>query len=280
MIEEILESLKSIDLSWPKKYIIRYIYIKISIFFRRDLNYFLATEEEQLELYKLGFKKEGFNIVCSSLADYYVDIFSIFNIRATKIVATNTAVPLFSLIVESDEEIYYLDPLNDLARNQYGLETGYFAIIPNYENVRKMFNLSSISSDILRTMDTELGLQSNGIYVSDFVKRLRQEMVVESKINRIYDIAFTDKYSTIKKKLEIIESKLINLGHVKGLYERMLVYNYLRGQLFNKCERKVTEMIIDKDKMELQFVLKFPSLDREVYVEEQSTSGQHYLKKR
>ena len=44
---EMKEIINKVDKSWPKDYIIRYLYISLAPFFERDLNYFLLSDEEK-----------------------------------------------------------------------------------------------------------------------------------------------------------------------------------------------------------------------------------------
>ena len=128
MLDEMQKIINNVDKSWSKDLIIRYLYVRLAPFFKRDLKYFLASEEEKYKEYEKGFINRGFDIVCSTLADYYVDLFSSLGINAKKIVANSAKIPLFALIVEGDNGWYFLDPINDLFSNQYGLETTEFGI--------------------------------------------------------------------------------------------------------------------------------------------------------
>lgn len=69
-MNDIINQVKS---NWSKDLIIRYLYIKLAPFFKRDLKYFLASQEEKENQYKQGFINRFPNIVCSTLADYYVE---------------------------------------------------------------------------------------------------------------------------------------------------------------------------------------------------------------
>ncbi|MDE5888520.1 MAG: hypothetical protein K2H20_00715, partial [Bacilli bacterium] len=64
MNEEIQRIINSVNLSWSKDYIIRYLYVNLAPFFKRDLKYFLASDEEKYRQYQQGFINRGFDIVC------------------------------------------------------------------------------------------------------------------------------------------------------------------------------------------------------------------------
>lgn len=68
-------------------------------FFQRDLNYFLASDEEKMAQYNTGFINRGTKIVCSTLADFYVNLYEVFGIRSKKIAANSAEIPLFAIIV-------------------------------------------------------------------------------------------------------------------------------------------------------------------------------------
>ena len=55
MEKEILEIVNQVKPDWSKDLIIRFLYIKLAPCFRRDLQYFLATEEEKYNQFSQGF---------------------------------------------------------------------------------------------------------------------------------------------------------------------------------------------------------------------------------
>ena len=75
MNQEITHLLKQVQSSWPKDVIIRYLYIKLAPCFKRDLKYFLAPEEVKEAEYAQGFINRFPDVVCSTLADFYVNLF-------------------------------------------------------------------------------------------------------------------------------------------------------------------------------------------------------------
>lgn len=281
MPQDIMEIIESVDVSWPKDYIIRYLYVKLAPCFQRDLNFFLASYEEKLSQFKEGFHDRGTKIVCGTLVDYYLKILNIFDIETKKIIATNAEIPLFALIVHGDRGWYYLDPLTDLFNNQYGLQTRFFGRTPRYKEVRDNYpNLVQFSYDTLRQMDSELNILKGNLYTSDIFDILRREMITRSIASKILDVDIADSHSLTKKKLQIINDNLINLGRIPGLYERSYMYGFIRGHIFDRIEKTNTEVVFNLDdptNISLNFIIDYPDYEREVYGEFTDDRGQYFL---
>lgn len=279
MTPEIELVLLKVDKNWSRDYIIRFLYVELAPCFQRDLNFFLASYEEKLAKYKTKSFCQGTKIVCSTLADYYIKIFAMFGINARKIIATSAEIPLYALVVEGDIGYYFLDPLNDLFPNQYGLQTSYFGTIPHYKTVQKNFPyLKSFEELQLRAMDIETGIHEDGIYTSDIIKKLRETFLLRAKICKQFNLSSKDAYSLSKKKLEFINDNLINIGNVPGLFERMKLYCYLRNNLFDREEREFTDIIFDlsqPNNPHLHFMIAYPNYNKEVY-EETVDENKHY----
>lgn len=152
--EEMQTIINNVDLSWPKDYIIRYLYIRLAPFFRRDLKYFLASDESKLEQFNAGFINRGTDIVCSTISDFFVNLYKSFGINAKKIAANSAKIPLFAMIVEGDHGWYFIDPLNDLFHAQYNLKTTEYGVIPYYKTLATNYpNLISLPQEYLAEIE-------------------------------------------------------------------------------------------------------------------------------
>lgn len=278
---DIQQVISSVDKSWPKDYILRYLYVNLAPCFQRDLGFFLATYEEKLRQFKLGFYDNGTKVVCSTLVDYYIRIFAMFDIRAEKIIATSSEIPLFAMIAYGERGAYFMDPLGDLMGNQYGLQTRHFATIPRYETVKRNYpGLASLDDFTLRRMDADMGMHECNVYMSDCISQLRRELTVRAVICKTFGIGYNDTYLLTKKKLEIVRSELINVGNVPGLFERMQLYTHLREQLFDREEKANTDIVFnfdDPDRTTLNFLISYPGYEHEVYEESRDSRGQFHL---
>lgn len=244
MNEEIKKIINGVKLSWPKDYIIRYLYVNLAPFFKRDLKYFLATEEEKMEQYQQGFINRGFDIVCSTISDYYVNLFHSFGIRAVKTAANSAKIPLFAVVVEGDHGWYFIDPLNDLFNNQYGLKTTEFGSIPHYQTLNNNFpNLISLSSDYIANIDQSLGIDKS---LSDYFNELHNVMSNRNRAATIYKMPTNDKIAMFERKMEFANEHLINLGNVPGPFERIKLYLFLEKVMFFKTEKKNLTIYLDK----------------------------------
>lgn len=56
--------------NWSKDLIIRFLYIKLALYFQRYLLYFLANKEEKERQYKKGFINRFLYIVCSNFSRF------------------------------------------------------------------------------------------------------------------------------------------------------------------------------------------------------------------
>lgn len=157
MPKEMNVIINKVNHSWPKDYIIRYLYINLAPFFQRDLEYFLANDSQKWEQYNQGFINRGKQVVCSTLADFYVNLYTSFNIKARKIIANSAKIPLFAIIVEGDYGWYFIAPLNDLFNNQYGLQPTEFGVIPHYKTLKNNYPyLIKLSKDYVKKIDEDL----------------------------------------------------------------------------------------------------------------------------
>ncbi len=276
---EIEKILDSVDIHWPKDYIIRYLYVKLAPYFEHDLNFFLASQQEKMNQYKRGFYKRGNKIVCSTLVDYYIEIFSKFGIKAQKVIASKTDIPLFAMIALGDNGWFYLDPLNDLFINQYELQSRYFGIKPTFKGLKQL-DLRYFTLDELKKMDHELKLHKYDIYTSDIFDSIKNEFRTRSIACKELGIDLDNLTELTRQKIKIASDCLINLGNVPGLYERYYMYGFIRGQLFDKTEKKFTSCEInmeDPTDLSLHFIVDYPTSEEEIYEEQCDERGQFTL---
>lgn len=283
MSSEVWKVIKSVDRSWSKDHIIRYLYINLAYCFEQDPHYFLADPEEQFAQYKKGFNYDEKLVVCSTLVDYYIEAFAFFGIRAVKIQATNVRIPLFAMIVAGEKGTYYMSPINDLFRCQYGLNTDSFATIPHNSWFSKKYTgLVRLSEEDLRNLDRDLKIHQLGVSIADMFKELRKEMIVKSIACKHFGVDIDDSYNLTIRKLEFIKKELINLGCVRGICERNMMYGYIRGQILDKIEKAHTSVVYNFDEpfnIRTDFVVDYPDHDVEVYEDFCDSKGQFHLER-
>lgn len=237
--------INNVDSNWPKDYIIRYLYVKLAPFFQKDLKYFLLNDEEKFQEYSKGFINRGRNIVCSTLADYYVNLFHNFGINAIKIVANSAKIPLFAVVVYGDYGCFFIDPLNDLFNNQYRLKTVEFGIIPRYKTLkRKCPNLIALDTDYVDSIDKDLDLDDT---LDDYFRELHLKMTNRHFIRNNFLVEDWEKEKIFQYKMEFSNDKLINLGNVNGPFERIRLYLFLEKKMFFKTEKKNMRIWLNKD---------------------------------
>jgi len=233
--------------NWSKDMIIRDLYVRLAPHFRRDLNYFLASKEEQMHQYKEGFIFKGPEVNCKTICIFYYELFRYLGIRCQIITTNQKAIPHHALIVEGDNGWYYIDPLKDLFCNQLDLKTHFFAKNPgtSYSDVTINYPfLIEMSEEQIKRLDQITGRLIND-YRDSFFEDIYQRYGNSNRFARDFGLDRKDLLSIIIGKLKFAEQQLINLGNIPGIYERKLYYDYLRLQLFSKRERDCMEVRID-----------------------------------
>lgn len=271
--------ISSVDTLWPKDYIIRFLYIKLAPFFQRDLKYFLATDEEKYQQFSQGFINRGRNIVCSTLADYYVGLYARFGIKAKKIAANSTRIPLFAVIVEGDTGYFYINPLNDLFNNQYNLRTTEFGVVPHYKTLNNNYPfLHSLKSDYLNQIDNDLNLPETA---DNFFKTLHLKMTNRNFIRNNFNVEDNEKEKIFEHKMIFSSNELINLGKVSGAFERIKMYLFIEKIIFFKQEKKNLKIWLNK-----KYELPRPNIEytnfstgNSVAFEEVEEKGKYVLKR-
>lgn len=243
---DINDIISQVDKSWPKNYIIRFLYVKLAPFLERDLEFFLASHEQ-----KLAELRENINrfphVNCSTLADFYIELFATFNINAIKIKATDAEIPLYAIIVEGDNGWFYLCPINDFLNCQIGNRTSHFGHLEGYIKNFVMQNyphLVSISPTDIDRIDNDLKIRN----LVCFWNRLRYETFHSNYFCKNYNINKNGLDKVTEAKLDFINSHLINLPVIPGPLEREAYYRFLVHRICSREERKSIQISLDLDK--------------------------------
>lgn len=249
MAKEMLEIIDQIDKTWDRDMIIRYLYVKLAPFFQRDLNYFMSSEEEKKRQYNNGFVRNMPYVVCSTLVDFYIDLFSSFGIRTEKVIAIDTEIPLFALIVEGEFGWFYLDPLSDLFYNQYGIRAIYFGDMP-FSNRTPLYQnypfLKVLPREYVDYLDSKLGFS----YRNDYFRELHLELAGRNSACKFFEMERYNYSQLIQKKLEFANQHLINLGSVPGPLERARLYLYITRMIFDRSEKKQSAVFLSNNDQE------------------------------
>lgn len=238
--------ISQVDKSWPKNYIIRFLYVKLAPFLERDLEFFLASHEQKLvEL------RENINrfpcVNCSTLADFYIELFATFNINAIKIKATDAEIPLYAIIVEGDNGWFYLCPINDFLNCQIGNKTSHFGYLEGYIKTFVMQNyphLINISTTDIEQIDVDLKIRN----LVCFWERLRYETFHSNYFCKNYNINKNGFAKVIEEKLDFINRHLINMPVIPGPLEREAYYRFLIHRMCSHQERKNLQVSLDLDR--------------------------------
>ncbi len=274
MNQEITHILKQVQSSWSKDVIIRYLYIKLAPCFKRDLKYFLATEEVKESEYSQGFVNRLPDVVCSTLADFYVNLFKEYDINSKKVVANSAKIPLFALVVRGEHGLYFLDPLSDLFANQYGLRPYFFGIIPRYKTINYAYpKLALLPKDYVAEIDNFLGFQ----YLNDYFANLHLNLANRNNAYHYFGKDKNNKEDLRMDKINLYNEKLINLGQVQGTFERAQLYIFLNDTIMNKSEKKYTKVTIEKDKKIPYISYKIIQPGQTIHYEEENQHGQYVL---
>ncbi len=274
MNQEISHLLKQVQSSWPKDVIIRYLYIKLAPCFKRDLKYFLAPEEVKEVEYAQGFINRFPDVVCSTLADFYVNLFKEYDIQAQKVVANSAKIPLYALVVRGEQGLYFLDPLSDLFANQYGLRPYFFGIVPRYKTINYAYpKLAHLPKDYVAEIDTFLGFQ----YLNEYFETLHLSLANRNNAYHYFEKDKNNEEDLRIDKINLYNEKLINLGQVQGTFERAQLYIFLNDTIMNKSEKKYTKVTIEQDKKAPYISYEIIQPQQTIHYEEENQQGKYVL---
>ena len=239
--------ISNVDKSWPKDLIIRHLYVGLAPCYERDYLFFTVPSAVQIKMFKNGELGDPNKHICTTLCQEYQTIFQNFGIESIIVPTNNEPVTQHGLIVFGDYVTYFIDPLKDLQLNQYGCETTNYGIIPlskSQDNKSLYPGLTVLDPNYLREMDSYLGFLKCGMYTSDFISSLRNE-IFSGKYNTylLSLIGETKDYGNIdtliEAKIALMNNELINIGNVPGIIERQLIYKYLIRELFSPEEQEL-----------------------------------------
>ena len=228
-------TLKSVPYSLGKDYIIRYLYRNLAYYVHRDLKFSLLEREEKIRQYStIGFIDRFPDVVCSTLSEFYCAAFDEFGIEAKVVQANSASVPLFGVVADGERGKYFLNPLEDLFKIQYGLRPDSFGYIPRYNTIKKQYpNLFELDSDYIDEIDKKLGFT----YINDFFDELKPKMVNFKTPCLFLGEECSSVLDVTKQKLDYFSKRLINLGNVEGVFERALLYQFFNDTLLNNREK-------------------------------------------
>lgn len=272
-MEKVINQVKS---NWNKDLIIRFLYIKLAPFFKRDLEYFLAGYEEKKRQYEMGFINRFPNIVCSTLSDFYVDLYNEFGINAKKVIATSSEIPLFALLVEGNHGFYFLDPLNDLFSNQYGLRPYFFGIIPRYKTINRNHpEITELPKEYVSELDEYLGIE----YLNSLFEDLGVTFKNRQRAREFFGYDKNEKIDLKEQKYEYMSDHFINIGSVNGVFERWQMYKYLTDRLLNHTERRFTTIFISEENTP-HIEIELRTKERPITFKEESIQDKYMLIKK
>ena len=270
------EIINNVQNNWSKDIIIRYLYIKLAPYFKRDLKYFLASFEDKEKLYNLGFINRFPDVVCSTLADFYVKLFQEFDINAKKIIANSSKIPLFALIVEGDNGWYFLNPLEDLFNNQYNLKPVSFGIIPRFRTIKDNYPyLTLLPQEYLASLDDYLQLK----YLDDYFQKMHKIFTNRVSANLFLGYPKNSHYDLKEDKVNYYEKFLINLGNVNGCFERAQLYQYLNDIFLTKAEKRFVKVIICGNISKPYIFLQILNKDCQLMYKEEVVNDKYILAK-
>ena len=251
MDKNIENVINGIDSHMSRDLIIYELYTSLAKFFERDLKYFLATDEEKYAQYQKGFINRGKYIVCSTLADFYVKVFNDFGIPAKKTVANSAKIPLFVVLVLGERGWYYLDPLNDLFYNQYNVRPVNFGVVPRFKTINANHpELVRLPKEYLFDLEKSLNIKP----INSLIDDLHEKLAPRNVAYQFLDVNVGDYLTLTKEKLDFMATHLINLGHVNGPYERVLLYLYLYTNLLDNSEKRKINVLLNKNDLANVFV--------------------------
>ncbi len=277
---KIRNTLNSTSPNWSKDQIIRFLYKNLSYFVKRDLHFFLQNNEGKQKQISNGIIDRFPNIICYTLAEFYCAAFKEFGINANITQANSSSIPLYAIVIEGDYGNYYLNPLEDLFLNQYGLKPKAFGFIPKYKTINTKYpNLIKLPKEYLTELDKSL----NFTYLDDYFKELKLIMKNYPTACTFLNIENNPRNKDLREqKVNYISNNLINKGKVHGIYERAQLYHFLDENLLNKTEKKHTKVFIENDSTNKPFIsYNIIKLDETItYHEEKTDKGYTLIKHR
>lgn len=268
-MEQFDQRIRNVNKTWSKDLIIRYLVRDLAPYFRRDLNYFLMSREEQVALFNDGYTPQLPNIHCFSLCQFYQDLFKSFNIDSVIINANHGElkgrVPLYALIVHGDYGWYYINLLKDLHNHQLGISSTAFGYVTyGCESIKEDFPfIVNLPMSYINELDRKLNFALNDHIFLDKKSLFKNfsSYRISKGIKR--DTPIED---CIVAKLQDISDTFINVGCVPGLLERTCAYKYFFRTAFTNPETKHIQLGLDLEEETIK-VLVNPSCNPIIFSE-------------
>ena len=223
--------------NWDIDYAIRYVTVMISKFAKRDPKFFLANEEERLKMLLNKNIEEYPYVICKTLHELIQLVLRELGIESRVVIATNTRIPLYALIVEGQHNRYFIDALHDLFRAQYNIQpVCYGAHINSNTSIldQDELKLKTLPLEYIKQMDLDMGIIDEE-YFSDYINRIKTNFTDRNIAKGIF--MCKDSYSLLRTKIDYISNTFLNIYPVDGPIERTALHVYLRNNLYNKSEK-------------------------------------------
>lgn len=239
----------SVDKNWDKDIIMRYLISNLNQFFRRDLNFYLRSEDEQAKILNSGIRYNGeTDVICKTISEFYSDIFRHFGINAKVAKATNSKVPLYGIVVDGTSHSYFIDPLFDLMPSQFGVFNENYGITPLWTTSTLPLEypyLKDLTNDYIRYLDAMIKRFPSGISTDDILDGYAKD--IAKYIKYVRSRRKMSSFEATNYGIEFINEKCINIGNVDGMIERHKMYNYLFRKLFEGSDRGTVKINIYRD---------------------------------
>lgn len=184
IVEKIINSIPNNLTELEKAY---FVYLELGKILNIDTGYFLSGSRSKKDrIFENGKNFERINstnVICNSSAELYAHILNKLNINACCFYYNNFT-HADVLIEGPNASFYYVNMLQDLYNIQTGARTRHFAPPLEYINEgyrrelqeENFLGLASVSSGELERMDKKLGYSFHGIYLNDFINRIKLEI--------------------------------------------------------------------------------------------------------
>lgn len=245
-IQEIINTVQS-HRNRNTDYAIRYVVVMISRLVKRDVNFFFSTEEEKIKQLQFKTYNDYPNVICKTLSELIRDVLYLLWINSKVVIATNTKVPLYALIVEGENGKYFIDALHDLFRSQHRIQPdSYWAYNKSNTIIVQDKDLTILSLDDIRCMDIDMKLIESQ-YFNDYIENIKQNLIDRNKAKLFFTLQWNDAYELLKHKIGYISESYLNVFPIEWPLERVAFHVYLRSNLYNKSEKDKFRIKNDED---------------------------------
>ncbi len=271
------DTLNSVSSHWSIDQQIRFLYKNLASFVYRDLHYFLQDNDEKKRQFSSGFVDRFPGVVCYTLAEFYCTVYREFGFEANVVQANSATIPLFGVVVRGDLGYYFLNPLEDLFLNQYGLMPHAFGYVPRFNTLNKSYpNLIRLSDEYIADLDRSLGFT----YLDEFFNDIKPKMKTFSEACSFLGIDRPIDKDIREQKLHFFSDNLINKGNVIGMFERAQLYQFLNDTLLNRREKRYVKHLIEDGLSDDAYIsYKILRKDGIITYKEEKTSNGYVLSK-